>query len=861
MIPIVVWPHKLVTGCDGIVMDESGRPVPIDDSDGSAVRTFEPVDAAQAFATRYQSDAHFVPYVLMDGEGTPGSTPRINHTAIKPLADVGLLQRFTALVLDVDCAEVHGSPAPAPDSWREPQWAAAETLAARIGGRTVVYDTRGGIRVVALLATPLDEDGFLEALAGLHVEAKASGFAEPDRLVDVQRCYRLPFVTRDGVAEERRAVLAFDPLDDDVVALLRAGGRAAPLKAPPPPRPAPSPALPFETSPDGERPGDWMDRNVPWRDVLEPHGWTFGGMRGAQEVWYRPGKPPSGPPSALTSQRDGKERLYVFSTSIDGLEAQRSYDKLGVFARLEGYGERIADAIAKARERWGIGPAPRDTVGMEEFFRGARREREEAAAAPVSAAVAGAPATWNGATALVYEPTQAGNAARFVARFGSLVRYVPGTGWRVWDGRRWVVDVDATRVLQMAHLVITDLDLELAGTMSPDEEKKLRRHRDATATAAGLGAIVRLAAGYDAIRVSADIFDAYGWLLNTPGGTVDLRTGALREHRREDYLTKMTPVTPDFDGASPRFDAFLESAMPTEQDRSFLMRFAGYALTGVIREHVLVVNWGPEGRNGKTTFFEHALAGAIGPDYAEPAPREMLLEPLRGQRGHPTELEVLRGRRLVWASEPGERRRLDAELCKAISGNDAIQGRGMGKDFTTIRQTAKVTLLANRLDVLRGLDTVTWNRTRILLWPRSFLGQEDTALPDALREEAPVILAHVIRACLEWQRSGLGDPAMDASRDALRYTNPVEAFVRERCDVGREYRVASQELYHAFEFFLNEIGIEQGDDVPKSADAFGKAIGARFASRPVNSIRYRIGLRLRVQSSPPATAGSSVDDF
>ena len=39
-------------------------------------------------------------------------------------------------------------------------------------------------------------------------------------------------------------------------------------------------------------------------------------------------------------------------------------------------------------------------------------------------------------------------------------------------------------------------------------------------------------------------WDADPWLLGTPGGTVDLRTGTLRPARPLDYITKQTAVTP-----------------------------------------------------------------------------------------------------------------------------------------------------------------------------------------------------------------------------------------------------------------------------------------------------------------------------
>ncbi|MBN8936800.1 MAG: hypothetical protein J0I13_11085, partial [Rhizobiales bacterium] len=51
-------------------------------------------------------------------------------------------------------------------------------------------------------------------------------------------------------------------------------------------------------------------------------------------------------------------------------------------------------------------------------------------------------------------------------------------------------------------------------------------------------------------------WDADPWLLNTPAGTVDLRTGKLRPHERTDLVTKITAVAPG--GDCPLWLAFLD---------------------------------------------------------------------------------------------------------------------------------------------------------------------------------------------------------------------------------------------------------------------------------------------------------------
>src|SRR5437868_270173 len=55
-------------------------------------------------------------------------------------------------------------------------------------------------------------------------------------------------------------------------------------------------------------------------------------------------------------------------------------------------------------------------------------------------------------------------------------------------------------------------------------------------------------------------------LLNCPNGMLDLRTGWLREHRREDYITKLCPTPFDEDAACPAWEWFLEAVFDGDRE-------------------------------------------------------------------------------------------------------------------------------------------------------------------------------------------------------------------------------------------------------------------------------------------------------
>jgi putative DNA primase/helicase len=99
----------------------------------------------------------------------------------------------------------------------------------------------------------------------------------------------------------------------------------------------------------------------------------------------------------------------------------------------------------------------------------------------------------------------------------------------------------------------------------------------------------------------AEQWDADPWLLNTPKGTLDLRTGQIGEHRRSDYITKITAAGPGTE--CPLWRHFLDRVTGGDVElQSFLQRMIGYSLTGITREHAFFFLYGT-GANGKSGFL------------------------------------------------------------------------------------------------------------------------------------------------------------------------------------------------------------------------------------------------------------------
>ena len=108
---------------------------------------------------------------------------------------------------------------------------------------------------------------------------------------------------------------------------------------------------------------------------------------------------------------------------------------------------------------------------------------------------------------------------------------LPGNLRREWDGKRWTED-DTVKVFDMVRAVCRK-----AAAEANEGSRALAR-------ANTVAAVERFARADRRHAARVDAWDADPWLLNTPGGTVDLRTGDVRPHRASDHITKITAVEP-----------------------------------------------------------------------------------------------------------------------------------------------------------------------------------------------------------------------------------------------------------------------------------------------------------------------------
>lgn len=156
--------------------------------------TYAPVE--EVFTERFNWDAHFAAWTT-DGNAIDNTGVRLTHKAIGIIPNI----RMVLFVVDVE-PEGHAP--------RTPEWDAQEQpkIEAAIAGGAYFYSTRGGYRLVWRLVSPFpinsahDAARWAASYKNALDEVEQRFQIKSDRRVsDWTRMYRLPFVTRDGVAQ------------------------------------------------------------------------------------------------------------------------------------------------------------------------------------------------------------------------------------------------------------------------------------------------------------------------------------------------------------------------------------------------------------------------------------------------------------------------------------------------------------------------------------------------------------------------------------------------------------------------------------------------------------------------------------
>ena len=309
------------------------------------------------------------------------------------------------------------------------------------------------------------------------------------------------------------------------------------------------------------------------------------------------------------------------------------------------------------------------------------------------------------------------------------------------------------------------------------------------------------------IQIEQRVLDADEFLLNLPSGTCDLRTGAVREHNAQDYITKQTVVDPSGDGMDAWEDA-LQTFFQGDADLiRYVQEIVGLAAIGKVYIEALVIAYG-EGRNGKSTFW-NTIARVLG-TYSGNMSADTLT--VGCKRNVKPELAEAKGKRMIIAAELEEGMRLNTSNVKQLCSTDEIYAEKKYKAPFSYVPTHTLVLYTNHLPRVGAIDQGTWRRLIVIPFNAKIEGKADIKnYSDFLFKTAGgAVLSWIIEGAKRVNASDykIAQPRVvqDAIQKYKENNDWLSHFLEDCCEIDPSYEAKSGEVYNTYRSYCNQMG-------------------------------------------------------
>ena len=396
------------------------------------------------------------------------------------------------------------------------------------------------------------------------------------------------------------------------------------------------------------------------------------------------------------------------------------------------------------------------------------------------------------------------NGKRYATEFRGQIKFIRDTSKSlIYDETKGWVIADSDHPIQAAKMIVQQMAVQASEEFkerpTDDSSKRLISEVRRTSKEPAIKAMISLARSEDGMSVGLGELDADNYLLGTLNGVIDLRTGELIPPDPSILVTKRINAHYDPDAGCPRYQQFLQEAIPNIEEREFLIRWNGYCLSGSAKEQKLLFLKG-SGANGKTVYVENTKM--ILGDYADKIQTEMLMRQYRSSQAASPDLVGLQGRRFIYCNETTEGQRLDDARVKDLTGGDTITGRmPYAVEAISFSPTHKVVIAGNHAPVVTDDGDGMWRRMILFPFTQRFEGRDcDPDLLDKLWLEASGILNLWLEGFVEWNNGGLQVPA-SLARATNAYRDEQDLlldWMNEKCEVAPNLETDKLILFAAY---------------------------------------------------------------
>lgn len=440
----------------------------------------------------------------------------------------------------------------------------------------------------------------------------------------------------------------------------------------------------------------------------------------------------------------------------------------------------------------------------------------------------------------IYQLNDTGNAHRFVDKFNEDIRYnVDNKCWMIWNGMYWQFDV-FNSVKNLAEALIEEMRMEALTAEDEERRKSIMKNVNRLSNSSGKEAMLKESQHLSFMPVSNEMFDKDDYYFNCKNGTIDLLTGNLFQHNKNQLLAKYSDVE-YLDETPHRFIQFLNEIFEYNQDIiDYVQKMFGYGMTGSTKEQKMFLFVG-DGSNGKSLLLQ--IINEVMGDYYSTSSVELLLDK-KTQSSNLSEVARLKGVRGTITGESKLGDKLNESAIKSLTGgNDKITARFLYGNEFEFYPKMKIFMATNYEPIIRGTDNGIWRRMVKIPFNKIFNEQQqDKDLIQKLRLEKSGILNWMVQGCLKWQKEGLVEPSViqDEVKKYRTDMDLVSKWIDENCELDNSFAARAKDLFENFSSYC-----ASNKEFMMSNTLFGRNIGKKFRKVRKNGVFYYVGIRLR----------------
>ncbi|HFI0723934.1 TPA: phage/plasmid primase, P4 family [Streptococcus suis] len=345
------------------------------------------------------------------------------------------------------------------------------------------------------------------------------------------------------------------------------------------------------------------------------------------------------------------------------------------------------------------------------------------------------------------------------------------------------------------------------------------------------------------LSVELSELDSDDILLNTPEATYDLRKGinGQQEHNPEDYITKITAVSPSDQGMGLWQETLATFFCNDQELIDYVQEIIGMAAIGkVYQEHMIIAYGG--GANGKSTFW-NTIARVLG-SYSGKLSADALT--MSNKRNVKPEMAELKGKRLIIASEMDEGMRLNTGLVKQLCSTDEIYAEKKYKDPFHFVPSHTLVLYTNHLPKVGANDDGIWRRLIVIPFNAKITGKSDVKnFADYLYDNAaPAIISWIIEGAEKAIKANFKTKLPKVVQESVRAYREANDwlghFIEENCEIEKGYLQKSGDLYSAYRAYA----LQNGEYIRSTTDFYTALESAGYHRQRTSKFNAIVGLKL-----------------